>query len=1749
MDGTTEEPCRVVGLEGEPKIDEFIHSFAPSLQGIANHLRSQAEDTGGGGTRQANDPFPTRISELADQCCAVLLSAKDTSGYKDLITAFVRLGLGEMLAAVMRQVDAAYIGISQHMFDKGKEVLKKRDELVFRSNSAQGKARGAKANKRPNIQCTLRSTLTHMCKVARDPDDRASFTSFVCALAYSITQGQDTDMLDQWRISQVTGRPWVKERKKEGEAKDADEKEKEEQREGGREGSPRNQEKQAQKKEHLYCGSRNILHQVSHTHLRLQFQFMFRIFVAGGFWLVPHAHAPFNENMLRDSCERPKVVLMKQVHECVSKSLGLSVSGGEERPYSNWWTLAKNKEEVKEIFSKPKEEMEKMGWRWITVNPKRSAVSMAFTLGIVLHNIDPSVCQDKKKSKKNKKDCKEEGETAQKEEEDEKSEQDEAPQESEESSDSDEDEEEDLSTDDPNGKKRKRMKGGKTQDKKRGKKEKNVLTVEKHEEASSITLDVFSFLLGLKVPDDNVSADNYLAQAQPIKRTRNRKPRGKLEVADPHELREDTAAESEEVVCLSPANEEERRREGVSIGDTVRNSAQLPVHSIGPLPSDDKCYLFREGIFSEQAELCEFVVAVEHVYLSEADFGRSRQFPKGQLFAVFSHEDSTAGNNSLIVFRALPEEKEGKVQFKVHKTPEIFDQDKQACFSWTFLDRSEVGSSIHFNADARMFWFEESLLEKAVAQSLGSKKTLTMFEDAELLDHVFGNDVKDAPCSLWLIDTHAGGGTKVVGFEEGADSARRVIEHALAANTEHVRPGPVRFSAETWKNALVARTTFEDLKTYLKKGRTGAKNESPLALYVDLLNVGVLEKIKGSDCATHWEHHGCESICVVEVIIDHSSKTFANVGLYTPSWWCDRRCTDRTKFIVLVGKKDSFRRSLLSLVRNLRSNEDVKACTTVIQGCDLHKYAPKLWEEVLAVSDPHVFLPRNAPTGFLSGVLGVGDIRSWTASQRLTSPHVPGDGACWLWSFVVLLGITPCLTQNHPSQKLLHAWALFWAPVANRLRQMVAAVLFAVRDAYRREHGDGYVSILFGEGDQSTTLRRRWEQYFGDKPDRNILNPTAWGTDLELLVASWLLNINLNIFDKKKNGAVKNLETATATVFHHDCLKKSRVTLTQKFPTASFSSMKETLPAFCDFVTVDASTHAGDHCAPSFVEAFGFFSRDCDVLLLSTLAEGIARGVLDAHYESSQSSRSSLFMMFDTNHYSPLVAYAGKVVCARNSAGGDVISARLNGFGRNTPVTENLLDLAADLMLKAKSGDMLTWTDKKNNSVGVSVEEVLGCGLEDPYLYAVHACADNSTVTLVADVYKAWNGGLQPVELYKANLEVADNRRGVQRCSSGKTTSAFLKTATQEQLQLHNKLRKDTKLLVPLRAQDVRSKAQGSKNAKDREVLRCMLTMRCYKSVEKAHNNGRHAGSEVFGVFSVLQTGPSPSKCNMHITGDGVSPSGNLRSNLPETKKITLSAPEHGTCGSDRKKQRCHKMARQMSFLANSAGKSYCSVKWIVEEQDSDISGADRSETSPVCAPSGRLAFLFFSHYCSLKALVHFLCKGIGESREYLTVCARFRQTCKDALEICPLRIDLWRAAFYAQSPQFKLSHAYLGTSIRATVVPASETETVGTKEGSTQVRGRLRFCQQLVNYISPRGGWGMFAAGALKRNLYLTEYSGRYLDDQQVEEVRRAGKASHIRTVVSKRLHIDGNPEQEGFSRMSLIENHQASVWNRVSF
>ena len=125
----------MVGLEGNSQIGGHMKKMFTDLQEIATVMRSQAQGIGEG-THQANDPSPARIAQLAGMCCKVHLSGKDTSGYKDLITGFVRLGLGEMLAAVMRQVDYAYIGCSKRTYEDDITVLDEWDKLVHKSKSA-----------------------------------------------------------------------------------------------------------------------------------------------------------------------------------------------------------------------------------------------------------------------------------------------------------------------------------------------------------------------------------------------------------------------------------------------------------------------------------------------------------------------------------------------------------------------------------------------------------------------------------------------------------------------------------------------------------------------------------------------------------------------------------------------------------------------------------------------------------------------------------------------------------------------------------------------------------------------------------------------------------------------------------------------------------------------------------------------------------------------------------------------------------------------------------------------------------------------------------------------------------------------------------------------------------------------------------------------------------------------------------------------------------------------------------------------------------------------------------------------------------------------------------------------------------------------------------------------------------------------------------------------------------------------------
>jgi len=202
MHGTSSQKtktCQLVGMEGNPEIEARISKIFNDLLFFAESVREKKDEEG-----SSKQCHRTDIAHLVKECNRTLCdptSKKSTSGFKDMHTAFVRLGLGELLAAVLRQEDAKYIGCEQKMFDEGIKCLDVRDKLVDKSKSARSYSRGAGEKSRPNVQSILSTVLLKMCKSAGGWGCRASFTNFFCTLVYSIMQGEKCDHVDKWYIS------------------------------------------------------------------------------------------------------------------------------------------------------------------------------------------------------------------------------------------------------------------------------------------------------------------------------------------------------------------------------------------------------------------------------------------------------------------------------------------------------------------------------------------------------------------------------------------------------------------------------------------------------------------------------------------------------------------------------------------------------------------------------------------------------------------------------------------------------------------------------------------------------------------------------------------------------------------------------------------------------------------------------------------------------------------------------------------------------------------------------------------------------------------------------------------------------------------------------------------------------------------------------------------------------------------------------------------------------------------------------------------------------------------------------------------------------------------------------------------------------------------------------------------------------------------------------------------------------------
>jgi len=119
--GQKTKTCQLLGMEGNAEVEARISRAFNDLVFFAECVREKKDEEKKDEEGSSKQCHRTDIGNLVKECNKTSLcdavSKKSTSGFKDMHAAFVRLGLGESLAAVLRQEDAEYIGCEQKMFD------------------------------------------------------------------------------------------------------------------------------------------------------------------------------------------------------------------------------------------------------------------------------------------------------------------------------------------------------------------------------------------------------------------------------------------------------------------------------------------------------------------------------------------------------------------------------------------------------------------------------------------------------------------------------------------------------------------------------------------------------------------------------------------------------------------------------------------------------------------------------------------------------------------------------------------------------------------------------------------------------------------------------------------------------------------------------------------------------------------------------------------------------------------------------------------------------------------------------------------------------------------------------------------------------------------------------------------------------------------------------------------------------------------------------------------------------------------------------------------------------------------------------------------------------------------------------------------------------------------------------------------------------------------------------------------------
>jgi hypothetical protein len=369
-----------MGYKNNLQVKEFVQQRSASLEGLADCVLGVSVKESQRPTHEIEDEDQhanSWVDKIVESLSELKANASLKNSYiKGPLKTVMRLFLGQLLAAALRtdDVDYEYIGCAQEVLVAGK---KKIDELVKGTKAVTNLtvSRLSSSSGRPQIKDFLLNGLQAMCKEAKTVQCRASMTSFVCALCFSIMKGEQADHVNIWRLSESAS---VSEREREG------------RREGGEIETSDEQEKEKQKWKH--CGGRRFLKGFPVESQKWMLKKCMLAVKDGGFWLMPHwKQFPVGESFtaLGDAFLPEQVFVYVRLQDEAAATSG--------NVYKNRFTNQTDKKtmpEVQGMFQVP----ERQGWKWIPLD----VAAVAQALGLAFQNVADAHTQKQKSSGKQK---------------------------------------------------------------------------------------------------------------------------------------------------------------------------------------------------------------------------------------------------------------------------------------------------------------------------------------------------------------------------------------------------------------------------------------------------------------------------------------------------------------------------------------------------------------------------------------------------------------------------------------------------------------------------------------------------------------------------------------------------------------------------------------------------------------------------------------------------------------------------------------------------------------------------------------------------------------------------------------------------------------------------------------------------------------------------------------------------------------------------------------------------------------------------------------------------------------------------------------------------------------------------------------------------------------------------------------------------------------------------------------------------